>query len=336
MTTTETRWVIVDLSAMDLRLFDGAAAAGGEGGAAAPAASGAERSVPEGAPALKSRKAGAFDNVVFGKQPNGQGIVSEPQAPDAGGQSTNGESRTTTADAEERKARYRQFKEGEFKDLFGEDVNRIVGRKTRENSALQAQIDATKPVLDMLMQRYQVADGDYKALMAKVENDNAYWSEAADEAGMSVEQYKQMQKLERENKALLEAQRRQQTAAQADQQFARWAQEAQAMEGKFKGFDLRAELQDPQFVSLLRSGVPMEHAYKVLHMDEIMGAAVMTTAAQAEQRVVQNVRAKGARPTEAAMASQGGVTYKNDVSKLTKAERAEIARRAFSGEKISF
>lgn len=333
MTTTETRWVIVDLSAMDLRLFDGAAA-GGEGGAAAPAASGA-RSVPEGAPALKSRKAGAFDNIVFGKQPNAQGIVSEPQAPDAGGQPPK-ESRTTTAEAEERKARYRQFKEGEFKDLFGEDVNRIVGRKTRENSALQSQLDAQKPVLDMLMQRYGVADGDYKALMEKVENDNAYWSEAADEAGMSVEQYKQMQKLERENKALLEAQRRQQTAAQADQQFARWAQEAQAMEGKYKGFDLRAELQDPQFVSLLRSGVPMEHAYKVLHMDEIMGAAVMTTAAQAEQRVVQNVRAKGARPTEAAMAPQGGVTYKSDVSKLTKAERAEIARRAFSGEKISF
>ena len=35
-------------------------------------------------------------------------------------------------------------------------------------------------------------------------------------------------------------------------------------------------------------------------------------------------------------AAQGGIVYRNDVSKLTKAERAEIARRVNSGEVISF
>lgn len=320
-----------------LDLFDGAAAGGEGGAAAAPAASGA-RSVPEGAPALKSRKAGAFDNVVFGKQPDAQGIVSEPaeKAPDAGGQQAPKESKTTTAEAEERKARYRAFKEGEFKDLFGEDVNRIMGRKTRENSALQAQLDAQKPVLDMLMQRYKIADGDYKALMAKVENDDAYWLEAADEAGMTVEQYKQMQKLERENRALLAEQQKRKGEADAERQISAWVQEAEAVKARFPGFDLAVEVKNPQFVDLLRSGVPVEHAYKVLHMDELMNNAVMTTAAATEQKITANVRAKGARPAEAANTPKGAVTYRNDVTKLTKAERAEIARRAFAGEKISF
>ena len=72
---------------------------------------------------------------------------------------------------------------------------------------MEAQLSQQKPILDMLMQRYKIGDGDLSKLSAAIENDDAYWSEAAEEAGMSVEQYKQFQKLQRENLALRQAQR---------------------------------------------------------------------------------------------------------------------------------
>ena len=71
-------------------------------------------------------------------------------------------------------------------------------------------------------------------------------------------------------------------------------------------------------------------------MDEIVTEAMSTSAAQAEKRVVENVRAKGARPAENGVAAQSGFVVKDDVSKLSRKERAEIARRAMRGETISF
>lgn len=332
-TANDTALIIVDLSPMILNLFDGEG-----GGGAAPAGNGTDSGgVPAGAPALKRRNSGGeFANVIFGKMPSAQGIVTEgtDRPSDAG--KADAEAQTTSNTLEERKAQYRSFKEGEYKDLFDEDVQRIIGKRVRENKALQEQIDGYKPVLDLLTQRYGVAEGDMKALAEKLENDNAYWSEAAEEAGMSVEQYKQMQKLERENRQLLEAQRRQQGESAAQRQLQTWYKDADALKAKFPSFSLENEVLNRDFMGLLRSGVPMEHAYKVVHMDELVQNAMTTTAAATEQKITANVRAKGARPAEAGTAAQGGVVVKSDVSKLSKAERAEIARRALAGETISF
>lgn len=317
-----------------LDLFDGAATGGEGGAAAAPAASGAERSVPEGAPALKSRKAGAFDNVVFGRPP-----AAETEAPDAGGQAPK-ESKTTTAEAEERKARYRAFKEGEFKDLFGEDVNRIMGRKTRENSALQAQLDAQKPAIEMLQQRY--GTDDMKVIAAKLENDDNYWQEAADEVGMTVEQVKLQKKLERDNRALLQVIAAQQRQTEGDQRISKWLAEGEQLKARFPSFDFKAEDEDPKFAKTVRYMTdvgftnPVEATFYSIHGSELLSNAMSSAAAATEQKITANVRAKGARPAEAANTPKGAVIYKNDVTKLTKADRAEIARRSYAGEKISF
>ena len=56
----------------------------------------------------------------------------------------------------------------------------------------------------------------------------------------------------------------------------------------------------------------------------------------AAQQVTDNVRARGARPAENGVSSGSGFLVKSDVSKLTKKDRAEIARRAAHGEKIVF
>ena len=55
-----------------------------------------------------------------------------------------------------------------------------------------------------------------------------------------------------------------------------------------------------------------------------------------EKQVVDGIRAKGARPAEVGMTSSSGFIIKDDASKLTRQDRAEIARRATMGEKIRF
>ena len=76
----------------------------------------------------------------------------------------------------------------------------------------------------------------------------------------------------------------------------------------------------------------MEQAYKVLHMDDFLSKAT----AQAEKTITNNIRARGARPQENGAAPKSAVVVKDDVSKLTPADRAEIARRAAMGETITF
>ena len=89
---------------------------------------------------------------------------------------------------------------------------------------------------------------------------------------------------------------------------------------------------NPDFLALLQRGVSVEQAYKVLHMDDFLSKAT----AQAEKTVTDNIRARGARPQENGAAPKSAVVVKDDVSKLTPADRAEIARRAAMGETITF
>ena len=76
----------------------------------------------------------------------------------------------------------------------------------------------------------------------------------------------------------------------------------------------------------------MKHAYEVIHMDDIkMGVATAT-----QQAVAADVRANGMRPSENGAAQVNGVvTGKVNPSKMSKADRADMIRRAQRGETIT-
>ena len=331
-----------NMLAMNLHLFEGGAAAGAGAGAAA-AGNGGETGDTNGAVPGHTRRGrlGEFDNVVFGKQDAGAAaagtVTNAQEQPHAAGGATDQGVQTTSDTLEARRKAYMDLvNSAEYKDIHSNEMQRVLNRRFAETRNLEAQVQAQQPIIDMLAQRYNVQGGDTKQLMDALENDNAYWSEAAEDAGMTVEQYKKFRKLQRDNAALLAAQQGQQRRDMARQQAQRWFQESEALKAKFPKFDLSAEMQDPAFMSMLRSGTPVEHAYKIMHFDELMTDAVSVTAADTERRVVGNVRAKGTRPTENGTAAQSAFTIRDDVSKLSKKERAEIARRALRGDEIHF
>lgn len=321
---------------VDLTLFDGGAAAGGEGGAAAPTAgnnAGQAGKNPTPGSGRRAGKSGGLGNVVYGRQQAetpAQDAASEPElGPDAGG-----EKKTLTK--EEKRAKFRELVDNEYKDIYAEEFQNAFDRRFKAAKETEEALSAQKPILDALMEKYKIADGDVEKLREAIEQDDSYWSAAAEEAGMSVEQYKKFRKLQRENEAFKEARRRSESRQAADRQIQRWYEEAETVKQTYPNFDLAAECRNPQFLSMLRAGVPVGHAYEVFHLDDIKNGLVQATARQTEKKVVDGIRAKGARPAENGVSSQSGVTIKSDVSRLSRQDRAEIARRVARGETITF
>ena len=330
----------------NLQLFNGGAAgaAGGEGAAAEGAAQGNEDNLPKAETKGRSGgsrrgRTGEFDNVVFGRQ---DAAGTETTGSDAGNQGEGNANKagvTTTSDTlEAKRAAFEKLigEGGEYKDIFAERTQQIINRRFKDGKIQEQTIADQKPIMDILMQRYNIADGDAKALLKAIEEDNTYWEAAAEESGLTVDQYKKMKQMERESAELQELKRRQSADQQAQQQLASWMQQAEGMQEMYPGFDFRSEIRNRDFQGLLRAGIPVQKAYELIHMEEIKQAAARSAAQTASQQMQANLKAKQSRPAENGTSSKTAVIVKNDVSKLTRAERAEVARRAMLGEHIEF
>lgn len=338
----------IALLKLDLQLFNGAAAgaggAAGDGGAASAAQQTTESALPKAE--IKGTRGGsrrgntgAYDNVVFGKQDAAEETAVNTGS-DAGNHAEGNGNKSgisTTSDTLEAKRKaFQELIDGEYKDIYAEQFQLAFNRRFKEVKGMEQNLSDQKPILDMLMQRYNIADGDMKKLQTALEEDSSYWQEAADKEGLTVEQYKAMQKLQRENAELQKLRQRQAGEQQAQQQLARWMQEAEGMKSLYPGFDLRAEIANREFQGLLRSGIPVQKAYELIHMDEIKEAAARSAAQATSAQMTAKIKSKAARPSENGTSSQSAVIVKNDVGNLSRADRAEIARRVQRGEKITF
>lgn len=323
---------------LDIRLdlFDGGAAAGAaESGTGAE--TGAQGEVKASPAATRRGRSGEYANVKFGRQAEAAaGAEAAQEGSDAGSEAESGDVPVTSNTREDKRRAFMDLVNGEYKDVFTEETQRMIDRRFREAKGLEQQVERYQPVIDMLMQRYKIGDGDVGKLSKALESDNAYWSEAAEEAGMSVEQYKQFQAMQLDNEALRREQRKLQEAQYAQRQMRDWYEQSEQVRRVYPSFDLAAECQSNEFLSMLRTGVPMQHAYEVLHMEQIKAGVAAMQAKATEKQVVDGIRAKGARPAENGTTSQGAFIVKDDVSKLTKKDRQEIIRRAARGEHIEF
>lgn len=328
---------------INLRLFDGTAggaSAGGEGAAAEGTAQSEASALPKADThrrngSSRRSRSGEYDNVIFGKS---------PAAEETGVGNTSKTEVSTTSDSREAKrAAYRELIEGEYKAEADEHFQSVFNRRFKEVKGMEQTITSQKPVMDLLMQRYNIADGDVNKLMTALEQDNRYYEEAADQAGMTVEQFKMMQKLERENaelkamrqRANAEAQRNQQMQ-QAQQQLNNWYAEGDRLKSIYPSFDFQKEASNREFLNLLKSGVGVQHAYELIHMDEIKNATAMNAAKSASAQMQANIKKNASRPRENGMSTQSAAIVKNDVTKLSRKDRAEAVSRAARGEHIEF
>ena len=309
---------------LNLQLF-AEGTGGGDGGTGADGATGVTEAnaVPQ---TKKAGKSNPLANVVYGKQDNAAQIADV-------------QNETTEAEAvqqPDRNAEFEKLIKGEYKDLYDARVQDTIQKRLKGTKDTVDKYNALSPTLEMLGKKYGVDPNDTEALNKAISEDDAYYEEEALERGLTVEQVKEIKKMERENAELKRQMQEKENKDKASQLYAQWMeQEAQAKK-IYPSLNLRAEMQNPKFVDLLRANIDVKTAYEVVHKDDILPAAMQFTAKTVEQKLTNKIIANGARPTENGISSQSSTVVKSDVSQLSKEDRAEIIRRVQKGEKIRF
>lgn len=304
---------------INLQLFaDGSGA--GDGGTGAVGAT-----ADNGTPATSAKGVkNSLANVKYGVQNDGDAQTATTQT------------ESTVEDYDTRKARFDARRKGEDKDLFDEWANDTFQKRHKGLRETADKYEALLPTLETLGKKYGVDPTDVEALNNAIYEDDSYYEEEALEKGITVEQLKNIRKIERENKDLKERMRQQSIKDEADRIYAKWMEDAEALKVVYPSFDLKKELKNETFLGLIQNNIDLRSAYEVVHKDEIIPAAMQFTAQQVEQKLANSIRANGARPTENGIRSQSPAVVKSDVTQLSKEDRREIARRVGRGEKISF
>ena len=296
-------------------MFDGAGgASSGTGDGTGTATSGVNEGTSSGANNGKD-----LSKVVYGKQP----AVAENTSSD------------TQDDAQ---SRYNEYRNGEGKDFINKEIENAVKRRFKDHSELKKSNGKMQSVMNAVAMKYGIDPTDTDGILKAVAEDESYYETAADEAGMSVEQYKKMKQLESENAQLQAIRQEEDRRKEFDAKYAEWSMQADFARNDYPNLDLNTEMQNKDFFGLLTRGIDVKTAYQVIHQDEIVQSAISTatqrTAQAVQQQTVNNIRSKGLRPDESAGSSQAGFTFKADPHKWTKADREEIAKRVAMGEKI--
>lgn len=306
------------LLSLNLQLF-AEGASGGDGG------TGAEGMADSGLATTQKGVKNPLANVIYGKQEDAQTTDVRPI-----------EAAKQTVPTEDRNAKFEELIKGEYKDLYDAKVKDTVTKRLKGTKEQVAKLESLSPILDLLGKKYGVESTDVESLIKAVEEDDSYFEAEAMEMGITTDQLRQMKKFERENAELKRQIDEQKTQEKAAEIYRGWLEQAEVAKQYFPNFDLDTEMQNPQFVDLLRANVDVKTAFQVLHQDELIPQLMQHTAKTVEQKLANNIRANGARPTENGTSSSAASITKSDVSQLTKADRAEIARQVAMGKRIVF
>lgn len=201
---------------------------------------------------------------------------------------------------------------------------RLKSEKASSQSMREA-MDAMTPALELMARKYglDAKNMDYKALAEAISNDDAYYEQKAMELGTSIETAKRIDQLERD----AERRKEQDNIAIEEQNrrnhIMRLAQQSEALKATFPEFDLRTELNNPQFARLVdpKIGMSVEDAYHAVHRKEIQAAQMQYAAKKTAENMSNAIQAGQRRPDEAGYTSQAPSVSTFDYSKASKEQR---------------
>jgi hypothetical protein len=252
------------------------------------------------------------------------------------------ELKAQTQEADDR-AEFERLIKDKYKAYYDEKVQGHIKERFKASKQAEARmqktIDGMQPVMQMLAEKYHADPGDVEAISKAIQEDSSYYEDEAAERGMSVEQLKEFKRISRENAALRAAEEQRQEKAGQQEAMLRWQQQSENVAQKYPGFQgLEEEANDPvtgeRFLQLLSSGIDVENAYKVVHMDDLISGALEYGVNKARHDTVQTIKARGMRPSENGASGTGAAVQHKDVASLTKDERAQLMKRALRGESI--
>jgi hypothetical protein len=211
-----------------------------------------------------------------------------------------GEETASDAGMQELEQEFSELIKGKYKACYDARLQDTLKKRLRGQKELAQRMEALNPLVEKLAGQYGVAPGDIPGLQRAMEEATARTPEWA--------------------------------ALQARD----WAEQAHRLKGRYPRFDLGQALADPRFARLLQGGATMEAAYEVLNKDRLLPQAMHITAKLVEQKLANKLLADAARPAENGTTGASAAVVRQDVSQMSRLDRAEIIRRVQKGEKISF
>ena len=241
-----------------------------------------------------------------------------------------------TNDKALKRAEFEKLIKGDYKEFYEERIKDNLSRRFKENSLIKQKLEENTEIVEMLMDRYGISSGKISELKKALEGDNTYLAAEADKRGISVDDYKYIRKLENENRRLNTLSSQYEAARKATESVNEWYRQSESVKEIYPEFSIFDEAKNPSFVSLIKSGIDVKTAYEVVHHSEIVSSAREDAAREAKREAADAIRQKSMRPAENGLSSMSSAIFKNDVSRLSAKERADIAQRAARGERITF
>ena len=225
---------------------------------------------------------------------------------------------------------------GQYKAQYDARMQETIQKRLKGTKETVEKYNALQPVLETLAKKHGVDASNIEALQKAIEDDDYYFEDEALEKGITVQQLKEIRRMERENADLKRQMQEKQANENAEKIYADWMNQAEETKKVYPTFDIRAEMSNPKFVDLLNSNIDVRTAYEVLHMGEIIPAAMQFTAKTVESKLAKKIAANGNRPAENGMRSGSAALVKSDVSKLNNKDIDEVMRRVARGERVTF
>lgn len=212
-----------------------------------------------------------------------------------------------------------------------ENAESVAKKQTEANPQPKPEVSvAVRSVLEELARRY--GTDDPAALRAALLRENETLTEAAGAEEMTAADYLRAAKSRKEAQADRAERVSEISRARAVELAGQWSKQATEAGVKYPGLNLAEEAKNPVFRQMLRAGLPVGQAYAAAHHDELLASA----ASDAEKRVIDHVRARGMRPEENGARAETGILIRQDVSRLSRGDRAEAVRRAMNGDRVTF
>lgn len=311
---------MIEKRRLDLQLFTegGSATGGGEGG-------GSEAEVQIGDVLEDGTVVDA--NLASSMRENADMYPTRKRAAHAQGQQQRGESGQQAANGEEPTPEEWAEAKKRFAKFYGNDVQSAVKDRFKNQDDANKKLESMDPMLKALMKK--TGAESVEELQDLILSDDSLYQEEADAAGMPVEQYKAMQKLQAEHDQLVAEKQQAQERQQMQQHVAAIRQQAEELKQLFPGFDLDAELQNQEFIKMTSpGGVSVKQAFFALHGEELIPQLMAYGVQTGKEQISRSIQANQARPIEgASLRGSAGASVRIDNESMTDERYEEIKRR---------
>lgn len=206
---------------------------------------------------------------------------------------------------------------------YNSRIQDIVQKRVR---SMQNALDALTPALETLGQKYgmdvsDVTKMDLQELSKRINEDDSYFEDRAEEMGSSPETARKVFQAE------LAEKRRDMSVNEemARRHYDDLVRQGELLKAKIPNFDLQRELQDPRFARMTApgGGWNVEQAFNAVHHDALVKIAQEQAARQASQALSNSIQAGKSIPAEngsVQRSAQG--TQTKLYSQMTPEERA--------------